>query len=429
MQEFTAVVLAAGKGKRMKRLEPKVLCELGGKPLVYYVLDQLLKLKKKVKQIVVVVGYKGKQVEQAIRRDFKTKGITAKIDFVYQTKMLGTADAVKAAGKKIKYGNILVLCGDTPLITSKVIASFISFFIRKKLSSSVLTADVKGKNSLGSILRDKDGKIMAIKEKLNLADYRGANKTLEINSGIYCFRKNILSKGLARIKANKKKGEYFLTDIIEILYKKGQIQDSYFLDDSEHILGINSPGDLQQAEQIIRKRTLNMLIEQGVRIVDLNSTFVQAGVKVGKNTTIYPFTCIDKGVIIGNNCSLGPFVHLREGTVMKDNSQVGNFLEVNRTKVGKGVKIKHFGYLGDATIEDQVNIGAGVVVANFDGKSKNKTYIKKGAFIGSDTVLVAPVKVGEGAVTGAGSVVTKDVKPRSVVVGIPAKPLKKKKRG
>ena len=429
MKEFTAVILAAGKGKRMKVSRPKVLCELSGRPLIHYVLDQLLRLKKKVKQIVIVIGYKGKQVEQAIRQDFKTKGITTKIDFVYQAKMLGTADAVRVASKKIRYSNVLVLCGDAPLITSKVISSFISYFLRKKLSSAVLTADVKEKNSLGSILRDKDGKIMAIKEKLSLTDSRGADKSLEINSGIYCFRKDILSKSLTRIKANKKKGEYFLTDIVEILYKKGQKQDSYFLDDSDYVLGINSPGDLHQAEQILRKRTIDALIEQGVRVIDPNSTFVQAGVRVGKNTTIYPFTYINKDVIIGNNCSLGPFLHLREGTVIKDNSQVGNFLEVNRTKIGKGVRIKHFGYLGDATIEDQANIGAGVVVANFDGKSKNKTYIKKGAFVGSDTVLVAPVKVGERAVTGAGSVVTKNVKPRSVVVGVPAKPLKKKKRG
>ena len=414
----------------MKSQRPKVLCELSGRPLIYYVLSSLLKLKKQVKQIIIVVGYKGSQVEEQINKDFpaKSKG-SVRVDFVCQKKMLGTADAVKAAHKKIKYDNVLVLCGDAPLITAKVISNFISFFQKKKLSSCVLTADLKEKNSLGSILRDKSGKIMAIREKLSAADSKKGTMSPEVNSGLYCFKKDVLRKSLPKIKMNKKKGEYFLTDIIEILYKGRQRQESYFLDDSDYILGINSPKDLFKAQKVLQLRLIEEHIEGGVEVIDPFTTFIQQGARIGKNTVIYPFTYIEKGVIIGNNCALGPFVRLRQGTVIRDNTQVGNFLEINRTKIGRNVRIKHFGYLGDTFIEDEANIGAGVVVANFDGKSKNKTYIKKGAFIGSDTVLIAPVKIGEAAVTGAGSVVTKNVRPKSVVAGVPAKPLKKKKRG
>ena len=430
MQEFTAVVLAAGRGKRMKRSSPKVLCELSGRPLIYYVLSELLKLKKQVKQIIVVVGYKGSQVEKAIKRDFNKefKGST-KINLVRQEKMLGTADAVKTARKKIKHSNVLVLCGDAPLVTSKVLAPFLFFFLRKKLSSCVLTADMGEKNSLGSIVRDKDGKIMAIREKLSSANTEKGIMHPEVNSGIYCFKKKVLLKSLPKIRINKKKREYFLTDTIEVLYKNNEKQGAYFLDDSDYILGINSPRDLFKAQKVLQLRLIEEFAQKGVEFIDPFTTYIQEGVKIGKNTIIYPFTYIEKGVIIGNNCALGPFIRLREGTVIEDNTQAGNFLEINRTKIGKDVRIKHFGYLGDAFVEDSANIGAGVVVANFDGKSKNKTYIKKGAFVGSDTVLIAPVTIGKEAVTGAGSVVTKNVKQKSVVAGVPAKPLKKKKRG
>ncbi|MCK5287860.1 MAG: bifunctional UDP-N-acetylglucosamine diphosphorylase/glucosamine-1-phosphate N-acetyltransferase GlmU, partial [Candidatus Omnitrophica bacterium] len=161
-------------------------------------------------------------------------------------------------------------------------------------------------------------------------------------------------------------------------------------------------------------------------VVDPENTYIQEDVVIGKNTTIYPFTFIEKGVIIGKNCSLGPFIRLRKGTEIGDNSQTGNFLEINRSKIGNNVRIKHFGYLGDAFVEEGVNIGAGTVIANYDGKQKNKTYIEKKAFIGSDTIIVAPVKIGANAITGAGSVVTKDVEPKTVVVGVPAKIFKKK---
>jgi len=402
----------------MKSSLPKALHDLEGKPLIYYVLKELSGLKKYIKQIIVVVGHKGGLLRRSISGEFKG------IDFITQKSLCGTASAVKCAKNKANYKNVLILCADIPLITKDTLSDFISFSLKKKLSASLITAYVNAKNELGSVLRDEKGVAKGICEAIDL-DKPQLSK--EVNSGIYYFQKNILFNNLNKIKKNAKKKEYFLTDIIAILYNKGIKAVPYLLKESEEILGINNKRDLAIAAKIMRQRILDYFIEEGVKIIDPDSTFIQEGVKIGRNSVIYPFTFIEKDVIIGSNCSLGPFIHLRPGTSVADNSELGNFLEVKRSKIGRRVKMKHFAYVGDTMIADDVNVGAGTVVANFDGKLKHKTYIKKKAFIGSDTVLVAPVTVGEGGVTGAGSVITKNVKPKTVVVGVPARILKKRR--
>ena len=423
MNRFTVVILAGGKGKRMRSTLPKALCNLLGRALILYPLGEVLKLKRYLKEVIVVVGYKAGEVRQEVKKSFSKK---QKIKFVYQPKMLGTANALALAYKKIKHNNVLVLCTDTPLISAATLKAFTSSFLKKKLSCSILSADLSDENSLGVILRDKQGKVKGIREKVTLGSRRVRGfLSEEVNSGIYCFKRKALGENLSRIKKNKRKKEYFLTDIVEILYSRGEKLDTYFLDRAEEILGINNQRDLWKVNKLMRQKMLEELVTKGVKVIDPEVTFVEAGVKIGKNTIIYPFTFIEKGAIIGNNCSLGPFVRIRGNSSIGDNTQVGNFLEINRTQVGKKVRIKHFGYLGDTRIADRVNIGAGTVVANYDGKSKQKTDIEEGAFIGSDTVLVAPIKVGKGAVTGAGSVVTKNVEPNTVVVGVPARKLKK----
>lgn len=433
MKNFTAVILAAGKGKRMRLASPKVLEVLAGRPLIYYVLRELFKLKKYIKQIIIVVGHEGKKVKEEVEKYFSTQDLAlpskVEIKFIYQVKILGTAKALQVVTPAIKYNNVLVVCGDTPLITSQTLSRFIAFYLRKKISACVLTTILKGKNTLGIIVRDEKGKLRAIKEKAVIAKRTTYTQPLaeEINSGIYCFRRPALLKYLFKIKKNPKKKEYFLTDIVEIISKEGEEVESYFLDNSDEALGINTQKDLYVVESIMRERILDKLMKKGVRIIDPKTTFIDEGVKIGRNSVIYPFTFVEKDVIIGNNCSLGPFIHLRKGTSIKDNTHLGNFVEINRSRIGQRVKMGHFGYIGDAVVEDGVNIGAGTVTANFDGKKKWKTYIKKGSFIGSDTILVAPVKVGKGGVTGAGSVVTKDVKSNTVVAGVPARILKRKK--
>ncbi len=426
--KITAIVLAAGKGKRMKNPLPKVLKEACGQPLIYYVLKQFCQIRV-IGQIIIVVGYKGNLAEEEIKNICKKelKSLSGKIKFVRQSQMLGTADAVKAALGKIKHEEVLVTCGDNPLIKAKTLSSFISYSRRKRLDCSILTSFLDKKNQLGTIIYDHQGKIKAIKEKISKRKLGKNSQTSgEANSGTYYFAKKGLSENINKIKKNKQKKEYFLTDIVEIFYNQAKRIESYSSQDPSEIAGINNLFELQFAEETIRIRIINRLTEKGVIIVNPQMTVIQESVKVGKNTLIYPFTFIEKDVIIGSNCFVGPFVHIRKGTRIKNKVRVGNFLEINRTNLGKGVTAKHFGYLGDSVVSDGVNIGAGAVVANYDGKNKHRTYLKKGSFIGCDTVLVAPVVVGKNAKTGAGSVVTKNVGENQTVAGVPARPLNKR---
>ncbi|MCP4652736.1 MAG: bifunctional N-acetylglucosamine-1-phosphate uridyltransferase/glucosamine-1-phosphate acetyltransferase [Candidatus Omnitrophica bacterium] len=416
-KQFSAIVLAAGRGVRMKSSSPKVLNSIGDKPLIGHVLTQLVGLKN-IAQIIVVVGYKSEEVKKYVKGNFKG------VEFAYQKSALGTAHAVICAKSKIKHQNVLVLCGDTPLITKETLSSFMSTYSKEKVPAALITARVGSENQLGVILRDTEDRVESICEKVDLKNKTHSD---EVNSGIYAFNKKALLATLGKIKKNKKKGEYFLTDLINIYYQQGETIIDFSLKNSEEILGINNRIELTTAEGILRKRIINKHIDAGVRVLDPSNTYIASGVSIGKNSVIYPFTFIEKGVTIGSNCLLGPFLRLRKGTDIKDNTQLGNFVEVNRSHVGPAVTMKHFGYLGDTTVEEGVNIGAGAVVANYDGKKKHKTVIKRKSFIGCDTVLVAPVKVGEGAVTGAGSVVTKNVKPKETVAGVPAKCLKKRK--
>lgn len=429
MKNFTVVILAGGEGKRMKSPTAKALYDLMGQPLIYYPLKEISKLKKSIKEVIIVTGHKAELVEAKVKKCCFKK---TKVKFVYQAQRLGTANALDIAYKKASCQNILVLCTDTPLIRAKTLRKFMASFLRKELSCSVLTANMVSKNSLGVILKDERGKIKAIREKVSSSfkteRVGSSDFNEEVNSGIYCFKHKVLKSNMSRIKKDKVKKEYFLTDIVEILYERGERLDTYFLDNFEEISGINTQKDLWVAAKVMRYRLLEEFAALGVKILDPETTFIETGVKIGENTIIYPFTFIEKGVIIGNNCSLGPYIHLRGSSFIENNTQVGNFLEINRTRIGSKVKVKHFGYLGDAQIAEGVNIGAGTVVANYDGNLKQKTKIDKGAFIGSDTILVAPVKVGKGAITGAGSVVTRNVKANTIVVGVPAKKLKRKRK-
>jgi len=428
-EKFTAVVLAAGKGTRMKSSRPKVLYDLMGQPLIYYVISTLFLLDRWIDEIVIVLGYKGSLVEKILVEMFSDRG---RLKFVYQQRLLGTADAVKAACGSISRENILILCGDTPLITAKTLKKFISFFLTKKVNGCMLTAGVRQQNSLGVILRDANGQVKEIKEKCGLSNAQTmldeAFVPEEVNSGVYCFKRGCLLRNLPKIKMNPQKKEYFFTDIVKKCYAEEKGLLAYFLSDFQEILGINTLKDLLVAGNIMRDRVLDELINKGVKVIDFQTIFVETGVKIGKNTVIYPFTFIEKDVIIGNNCSLGPFIRIRKGTRVKSNTCLGNFLEINRSQIGNGVKAKHFGYLGDVCVKDEVNIGAGSVVANYDGKRKHKSHIGKRAFIGSDAVLISPVKIGRQAIVGAGSVVIKDVKPATVVVGVPARVIKKNRR-
>jgi len=399
----------------MKSDTPKVLHELESRPLLSFMLEALEEAG--VDKKILVLGYKDKAVKSAFPG----------METVIQDKLLGSGDAVKRAKDLLSSfkGDVLVLYGDTPFIRSSTIKKLIEKHKTEKASCTLLSAAMPDPAGYGRILRDADENIIKIIEDADASIYEKVIE--EINVGCYCFDKESLFSSLDRLKMNAKKKEYYLTDIVGALRKSGKVVASVLSRDPAEALGINSRLDLARAREIAKKRTLELLMLRGVTIVDPGSTFVDKDAKVGRDTVIYPHTIIAGAVTIGKNCRIGPFARIRENTSIDDDVEIGNFVELVRTKVSSGTRIKHMTYLGDTELGKNVNVGAGTITANYDGKNKNKTIIEDGAFIGVGSIFVAPVRVGRAAVVGAGSVVTKgkDVPAGKTVAGIPAKILNK----
>ena len=416
-KNIAAIILAAGRGERMKSDLPKALHPICGRPMLGYVTDLVkgLNINKKV----MILGYKHQLLKEFVDKDTQV---------VIQKKLQESADAVKQAQNKLKdfRGTVLVLYADNPLLTKEALKELIRYHRDNNPDTTLLTAKVEKPAGYGRILRDRYGSISGIVEEKDADAYQKDIK--EINIGCACFEKESLFSTLRKVRRNNRKKEYYLTDAVDILYRAGARIESVKLLDLNEGQGINSPKDLAKANKIMQARILNQHMENGVAIISAETTFIDWNVKIGSETKIYPFTVIERGAKIGKHCSIGPFCHIREKTIIEDNSAIGNFSELARCRIASHTLAKHFCYLGDARIGKDVNIGAGVVTANFDGKNKNTTVIKDNAFIGSDTILVAPVKVGKGAATGAGSVVTRrrNVADYTVVAGVPAKVIKKR---
>ena len=412
MKDLKTVILAAGKGTRMKSDVPKVLHSVCGKPIIQYVLDVAAAAGSL--KTCVVVGHQGERVRAAL---------PAGVGTVTQEKLLGTADAVKCALPffKERSGDLLVLCGDTPLLRKETIRGLIRTHRKAAADVTVLTAVVEQSVGYGRIIRNAQGTAVAIREENDATP--DEKEILEINVGVYCFRLSVLESGLSQIGENAKKKEFYLTDIIELVAGQSGTVATYTVEDATEGLGVNSRQDLAVADSHIRQRILQFWMANGVTVVDPMTTFIYDNVRIGRDTVIRPFTVIEENVRIGTNCRIGPFAHLRPSTKIGHNTEIGNFAEVSRSSVGNNCFMKHFSFLGDARVGNMVNIGAGVVTANFDGKNKNETLIADNAFIGSDSILVAPVKIGKAAITGAGSVVTKGKKipAGGVAVGVPAR--------
>jgi bifunctional UDP-N-acetylglucosamine pyrophosphorylase/glucosamine-1-phosphate N-acetyltransferase len=415
-KNIASIILAAGKGERMKSELPKVLHPVCSRPMLGYVLDLVKALR--INRSIFVLGYKHELVK---------KHLNAGARVVVQKRLMGTGDAVKIALPLLKNfkGSVLVLYGDIPLLKKDTLNKLIKHHIKNNLDATLLTAIIDKPQGYGRILRDRYSSICGIVEEKDANDFQKNIK--EVNTGIICFNKARLVEALKKVRINRRKKEYYLTDTIGLLYKKGCLIEGLAISDINEALGINSRSDLAKSNSIMQSRINEKLMRDGVTIVDPGSTFISYGSKIGKDSTIYPFTVIERNVRIGKHCSIGPFVHLREGTRLEDDVEVGNFLEIVRSRLSSETKAKHFSYIGDCHIGRKVNIGAGCVTANFDGKKKNITTIRDGAFIGSDTILVAPVEIGKSAKTGAGSVVArnKNVPDGRVAVGVPARLLKK----
>jgi bifunctional UDP-N-acetylglucosamine pyrophosphorylase/glucosamine-1-phosphate N-acetyltransferase len=412
MNNFRSIILAAGKGTRMKSDVPKVLHQVCGRPMIEYVLDITRSLRSL--KTYVVTGHGADLVQQTI-------GSNA--EFVLQPQLLGTADAVRRVEPNLRgfKGTILVLCGDTPLLSQEIIKKLLAQHRKSKAVVTVLTALIDNPQGYGRIIRDTDNSFLAIREQKDVTDQE--EMINEINVGVYCFESKNLFEALKKVRLNPKKKEFYLTDIIELFLQQGHKVDTLVSKDPLVAFGVNNRADLAQAEAIIRRRILDWHMANGVTIIDPATTYIESGVKIGYDTVVYPCTVIHSDVEIGSKCKVGPFARIRAGSRLADKVEIGNFAEVSRTTLGSGVFMKHFSFLGDANIGARVNIGAGVVTANYDGIAKNKTIVDEGAFIGSDSILVAPVTIGSKAIVGAGAVVTKNTKvpPKSVARGVPAK--------
>jgi bifunctional UDP-N-acetylglucosamine pyrophosphorylase/glucosamine-1-phosphate N-acetyltransferase len=447
-QPLNVLILAAGLGTRMKSERAKVLHEIGGLPLIIYVCRAALSLEPEI--IYVVVGHQAAEVEKAVQNEM---GDLA--GFVMQTEQRGTGHAVMAARAQLADSNslVLVLPGDVPLIRSETLEAFIENHKSSRASCSVLTVRLENPTGYGRIVRDDNDLFARIVEQ---KDARlEEQKIKEINSGIYCFDSRKLFSALERVNTSNKQGEYYLTDVPQILLSDGEVVNVYLHGDAREVSGINTRAELAEFENLLRRQTIRKLMtEGGVTFIDPSHAYISAEAEVGRDCVVYPDVSIegksrvgrnceirsgtritnsrladnvvvkDHCVIIDSeiesNCSVGPFAHLRMNTRLEENSIVGNFVEVKKSRLGRGSKSMHLTYLGDATIGEKTNIGAGTITCNYDGKNKHETIIEDDVKIGSDTMLVAPVRVGKGSVTAAGSVVTKDVPPNTLVAGVPA---------
>lgn len=449
--------MAAGLGTRMKSSLAKVLHKLDGRPLIDHVCETALGLRPR--KIYVIVGHQADDVKKAVL----TENDSNLVGFAVQEQQLGTGDAVNAARKFLDNtdSTLLVLSGDVPMIRSETLDALIQKHNEHRgrgAACTVLTVRLKEPGGYGRVLRDENGLFEKIVEQKDATD--DEKQIDEINSGIYCFDTRKLFAALTQVKNDNAQGEYYLTDVPSILRNQGDDIAIFQCGEAREVEGVNDRTQLARMEKTIRRRTIKkLMIESGVTFVDGKSAYVSARAKIGRDTVINPNVTIEGKSVIGENCvirpgtrivnstvgnnveirdncfitdssvgddcTVGPMAHLRGHAVMIDGSKVGNFVELKKTKLGKGSKASHLTYLGDATIGENTNIGAGTITCNYDGKNKHETHIGDNVKIGSDTMLVAPIKVGDGAATGAGSVVTKDVEANKLVAGVPAKELNK----
>ena len=400
--EIKAVILAAGKGTRMKSNTPKVLHKIFEKPLLGYVLDNV---KNIVNESFVIVGHHAEEVTEYVQKEYEN----AKT--VLQTPQLGTGHAVSMVCPSLENfdGQVIILCGDTPLITEDTLKKFIDYHNSNNSDLTVMSTIFENPANYGRIIRENDNSLKCIVEEKDATPEQKAVK--EVNAGIYCLNWNKIKQAFCQLTSNNAQGEYYLTDIIEWGNKNSLNVNAYIMENNEEIYGINSRSNLATATKLMNTRKLNKLMDNGVTIVDPDSTWISEDTEIGADTTIYPATYIEGKNKIGNNCKIGPCAHLRGDVEIADNCKIGNFVEVKKAKIDHNTNAGHLSYIGDCEIGSNVNIGAGTITANYNPltKVKSKTVLKNDVKIGSNTVLVAPVEVEEGTNVGAGSVITKNL--------------------
>ena len=435
--KLKTLILAAGKGTRMKSELPKVVHKVNGIPMISKIIKVLNGLEPE--ENILILGHKKEEVLKVVGEE---------ADYVVQTEQLGTGHAVIQAKEKLADydGDVMILCGDTPLLREETLRNLYNFHKESKAVTTILTSIYENPFGYGRIVKE-NGLVKAIIEEKEANEE--IKKIKEVNAGVYCFNSKELFKALSKINNNNEKGEYYLTDVIGIQVGEDKKVQSFVLEDNMEILGVNSKVELAQASEVLRARKNLELMENGAILIDPKATYVEEDVKVGKDTVIYPGAVLQGNTLIGENCeiigttriidsvlgnniriessvieeskiddyvTMGPFAHLRPKSHLKEKVHIGNFVEVKKSTLEKGVKAGHLTYLGDAQVGEDTNIGAGTITCNYDGKNKFKTVIGKNSFIGSDSMLVAPVNIGENSLVGAGSVITKDVPENSLAV-------------
>jgi len=457
------LILAAGLGTRMKSRRAKVLHELAGLPLIAHVLRAALNLPPEA--VFTVVGHQAEDVTKAVldaaQLATRSSDSVTNFHFVLQSEQRGTGHAVMSAREQLagSNGQLVILPGDAPLINASTLINLVATHNAEKNDATMLTTMMDDPTGYGRIIRDKEGRFLRSVEQ---RDASPEELTVnEVGVSIYCFEVGPLVEALNYLTPDNAQGEFYLTDVPRILQSRGNRVGLMCHPNSEEVLGVNTRIELAELERKLRDRKLRQLMLSGVTMLDPATTYIHQDVEIGEDTVIHPQVIIEGASRIGAGCTIqswtrmknvevgagvtirnssviedsiirdgatiGPFARLRAGAEIGEKAGIGNFVEVKKSKIGRGTKASHLTYLGDATLGERVNIGAGTVTCNYDGVRKNETVIEDDVKIGSDTMLVAPVRVGRGSVTGAGTVVTKDVPPDSLAVGVPAV-IKKKLR-
>lgn len=435
--DFAAVVLAAGEGTRMKSEVPKVLHKICGVPMLGHVISQAKKAG--AKRVIVVVGRGAEEVKRAFAEQ--------EVEFVLQAEQKGTGHALMQAEDAVKSEDtVLVLYGDMPLITAETLKSLFEFHARNQAAATVMTARVKDPSGYGRVIKEGN-RVLAIREEKDASPEERAID--EINSGIYCFNREKVFNALEQVNNDNVQGEYYLTDVVEILNRQGEKVLAFEAQDPDEVQGVNDRNQLAQAQAIMQKRIIRSLMARGVTFLNPDTCVVDEGVEIGRDTVIYPGVILEGKTRIGEGCTIlgytriidsvvgnrveitmshiresvvedgvkiGPFVNLRPGTHLMAGVKVGDFVEIKNSKVGENSKVPHLSYVGDADIGRNVNIGAGVIFVNYDGFKKHRTVVEDGAFIGCNSNLVAPVRIGQGSYVAAGSTVTKDVEEGALAI-------------
>ncbi len=431
MNKLKVIILAAGEGKRMKSKLPKVLHKVQGRTMVDHVIDAAERAG--AGDICVVVGHGAQEVKEALK--------DRNVKFALQEKQLGTGHAVMQAGDFIEEGaDILVLYGDTPLITAETIGKLLDFHEKEGNSISIISAMVDDPAGYGHIIRNEKGEFLKNVEHKDASDEEKLVK--EINTGIYCFTGEALKKGLSLLKNDNAQGEYYLPDTLEIILKEGGRVNAMIAEDAGEFAGVNSRMQLAEAEGYMRKKINRFHMENGVTMIDPERTYIEAGVKIGCDTVLLPGVVLEGDTVIGEDCvvgpdsrltnvklgnnvkfqystaidssvddntTVGPYAYIRPDCSIGKNVKIGDFVEVKNSTVGDGTKVSHLTYIGDSDVGERINFGCGTVTVNYDGHKKFRTVIGDDVFIGCNTNLVAPVKVGKGSYIAAGSTITDDI--------------------